>query len=139
MPVFACESYGKGRTFAFAPDTTVDWGRFFESQWGEGGDNRYFRRFWRKPRGPGSALGVRTAAVPAKPARDARRYCRDPHSVLGPRTNLVDDPGLSQPGMGDAAHRLSFFAEEFALAEELVIAKAQRRKEERSIVSNENP
>jgi uncharacterized membrane protein len=47
MPIFACESYGKGRTFAFAPDTTVDWGRFFESQWGEGGDNRYFRRFWR--------------------------------------------------------------------------------------------
>ena len=28
------------------PDTTADWGRFFESQWGVG-DNRYFRRFWR--------------------------------------------------------------------------------------------
>jgi len=47
MPIFASESYGRGRTFAFAPDTTVDWGRFFESQWGEAGDNRYFRRFWR--------------------------------------------------------------------------------------------
>lgn len=47
MPIFACESYGRGRTFAFAPDTTADWGRFFESQWGEGGDNRYYRRFWR--------------------------------------------------------------------------------------------
>ena len=46
MPIFACQSYGRGRTFAFAPDTTADWGRFFESQWGEG-DNRYFRRFWR--------------------------------------------------------------------------------------------
>lgn len=46
MPIFACQSYGKGRTFAFAPDTTADWGRLFESQWGEG-DNRYFRRFWR--------------------------------------------------------------------------------------------
>jgi uncharacterized membrane protein len=47
MPIFAAQPYGKGRTFAFAPDTTADWGRFFESQWGEGGDNRYFRRFWR--------------------------------------------------------------------------------------------
>jgi uncharacterized membrane protein len=66
MPVFAAQPYGRGRTFAFAPDTTVDWGRLFESQWGEiaspanqgqsqqaagqqvaGRDNRYFRRFWR--------------------------------------------------------------------------------------------
>jgi uncharacterized membrane protein len=46
MPVFASQPYGRGRTFAFAPDTTADWGRLFESQWGEG-DNRYFRRFWR--------------------------------------------------------------------------------------------
>jgi hypothetical protein len=47
MPVFAAQPYGRGRTFAFAPDTTADWGRLFESQWGENGDNRYFRRFWR--------------------------------------------------------------------------------------------
>ncbi len=46
MPVFAAQPYGRGRTFAFAPDTTADWGLLFESQWGEG-DNRYFRRFWR--------------------------------------------------------------------------------------------
>jgi uncharacterized membrane protein len=46
MPIFACQTYGRGRTFAFAPDTTADWGKWFESQWGEG-DNRYFRRFWR--------------------------------------------------------------------------------------------
>lgn len=46
MPIFAIQTYGRGRTFAFAPDTTADWGRNFESQWGEG-DNRYFRRFWR--------------------------------------------------------------------------------------------
>lgn len=46
MPIFAAQPYGRGRTFAFAPDTTADWGRLFESQWGVG-DNRYFRRFWR--------------------------------------------------------------------------------------------
>ncbi len=46
MPIFAVQPYGRGRTFAFAPDTTADWGRDFESRWGEG-DNRYFRRFWR--------------------------------------------------------------------------------------------
>jgi uncharacterized membrane protein len=47
MPVFACESYGKGRTFAMTTDTTQDWGTFFERDWGEKGDNRYFRKFWR--------------------------------------------------------------------------------------------
>lgn len=47
MPIFAAQSYGRGRTFAFAPDSTADWGRDFERYWGENGDNRYFRRFWR--------------------------------------------------------------------------------------------
>jgi uncharacterized membrane protein len=46
MPVFACESYGKGRTFAMATDSTYSWGTLFETTWGEG-DNRYFRKFWR--------------------------------------------------------------------------------------------
>lgn len=46
MPIFAAQSYGKGRTFAFSPDTTADWGRDFERLWGEG-DNRYFGKFWR--------------------------------------------------------------------------------------------
>jgi uncharacterized membrane protein len=47
QPVFACESYGKGRTFAMTTDTTQDWGTYFERDWGEKGDNRYFRKFWR--------------------------------------------------------------------------------------------
>lgn len=47
MPIFAAQTYQRGRTFAFAPDTTADWGKYFESGWGENGDNRYFRRFWR--------------------------------------------------------------------------------------------
>lgn len=46
MPVFACETYGRGRTFAMAPDSTAYWGQDFERYWGEG-DNRYFRKFWR--------------------------------------------------------------------------------------------
>ena len=46
MPVFACQQYGRGRTFAMTTDTTCQWGRDFESEWGEG-DNRYFRKFWR--------------------------------------------------------------------------------------------
>jgi len=46
MPVMAVQSYGRGRTFALAPDSTADWGKLFESQWGPG-DNRYFRKFWR--------------------------------------------------------------------------------------------
>ena len=46
MPVFSCEPFGKGRTFAMSTDTTRDWGLLFEFQWGEN-DNRYFRKFWR--------------------------------------------------------------------------------------------
>jgi len=45
-PIFSCQTFGKGRTFAMLTDTTPDWGRDFESTWGEG-DNRYFRKFWR--------------------------------------------------------------------------------------------
>jgi len=44
--IFACEPYGRGRTFAMATDTTWAWGTEFETRWGEG-DNRYFRKFWR--------------------------------------------------------------------------------------------
>ena len=44
--VFSCQTFGRGRTFAMSSDTTVDWGRDFENNWGEG-DNRYFRKFWR--------------------------------------------------------------------------------------------
>jgi uncharacterized membrane protein len=47
MPVFSCETYGKGRTFAMSTDTTYAWGTDFEESWGEAGDNRYFRKFWR--------------------------------------------------------------------------------------------
>jgi hypothetical protein len=46
MPVFSCEPFGKGRTFAMSTDTTRDWGLLFEFHWGEN-DNRYFRKFWR--------------------------------------------------------------------------------------------
>ena len=45
-PVFACQSYGRGRSFAMLPDSTVSWGSSFERNWGEG-DNRHFRKFWR--------------------------------------------------------------------------------------------
>jgi uncharacterized membrane protein len=45
-PIFACQSYGRGRTFAMMTDTTYWWGDSFEKEWGEG-DNRYFRKFWR--------------------------------------------------------------------------------------------
>ncbi|MCM2372765.1 glutamine amidotransferase [Aporhodopirellula aestuarii] len=46
MPIFACQTFGRGRTFAMSTDTTEGWGRYFESQWGVG-DNRYYRKFWR--------------------------------------------------------------------------------------------
>jgi uncharacterized membrane protein len=45
-PIFASQSYGRGRTFAMMTDTTESWGSEFEKHWGEN-DNRYFRKFWR--------------------------------------------------------------------------------------------
>src|SRR5262249_25415565 len=45
-PIFSCQAFGRGRTFAMLTDTTPDWGVDFERIWGEG-DNRYFRKFWR--------------------------------------------------------------------------------------------
>jgi hypothetical protein len=44
--IFACQAFGRGRTFAMATDSTWAWGTEFETTWGEG-DNRYFRKFWR--------------------------------------------------------------------------------------------
>lgn len=44
--IFACQPYGKGRTFAMTTDTTYQWGTDFERRWGQA-DNRYFRKFWR--------------------------------------------------------------------------------------------
>jgi uncharacterized membrane protein len=46
VTVFSCQSFGRGRTFAMATDSTIAWGTDFEKSWGEG-DNRYFRKFWR--------------------------------------------------------------------------------------------
>jgi len=46
MPIFGCEVFGRGRTFAMATDSTYAWGTDFERQWGVG-DNRHFRKFWR--------------------------------------------------------------------------------------------
>src|SRR5205807_9479775 len=36
MPVFACQPFGRGRTFAMSTDSTMAWGTDFESRWGEG-------------------------------------------------------------------------------------------------------
>jgi uncharacterized membrane protein len=44
--LLAAQPYGRGRTLAMVTDTTAGWGADFEDQWGEGGDNRHFRRFW---------------------------------------------------------------------------------------------
>ena len=45
--ILAVQHYGKGRAMAFTPDTTAGWGEDFEAEWGEDGDNRYYKRFWK--------------------------------------------------------------------------------------------
>ncbi|MFI5454521.1 MAG: hypothetical protein ACHRXM_03635 [Isosphaerales bacterium] len=44
--IFACQPFGRGRTFSMSTDSTWAWGTEFERAWGEE-DNRYFRKFWR--------------------------------------------------------------------------------------------
>ena len=47
MVVFAVQQIGRGRTMAFTPDTTENWGTQFESRWGREDDPiHYYRRFW---------------------------------------------------------------------------------------------
>jgi uncharacterized membrane protein len=84
MPVFACQPYGKGRTFAMSTDTTVDWGTYFERDWGEAGDNRYFRKFWRNvvvwlaenSAGAGRRLRVETDKVIYRPGQPIKVSAR---------------------------------------------------------------
>ena len=47
LVVFAVQQIGRGRTMAFTPDTTEDWGLDFEARWGRDTDRTYYyRRFW---------------------------------------------------------------------------------------------
>jgi uncharacterized membrane protein len=77
VTVFACQSFGRGRTFAMATDTTYAWGTEFETTWGEG-DNRYFRKFWRNvvrwlsenSTGANRRLQVATDKVIYRPGQD---------------------------------------------------------------------
>jgi len=46
--MLAVQPYGRGRSMAFTTDSTAGWGLKFEEDWGESGDNRYFKLFWKK-------------------------------------------------------------------------------------------
>jgi hypothetical protein len=73
--IFACQSFGRGRTFSMSPDSTWAWGHEIERHWGEG-DNRYFRKFWRnvvywltENRGSNRRLQVETDKVFYRPGQ----------------------------------------------------------------------
>jgi len=44
--ILAVQQYGRGRALAMTTDTTAGWGTSFEEEFGEDGDNRWYRRFW---------------------------------------------------------------------------------------------
>ncbi|MCU0875962.1 MAG: glutamine amidotransferase [Pirellulaceae bacterium] len=96
MPVFACQAYGRGRTFAMTPDTTFDWGKDFERYWGEN-DNRYFRKFWRNVvswLGENSAQGSRRLRIET----DKQIYrWRKPPSIAWSPSCARPDPKRSPP------------------------------------------
>jgi len=74
--IFACQTFGRGRTFAMSTDSTWAWGTEFERSWGED-DNRYFRKFWRNvvfwlaenSGGPSRRLRVETDKVFYRPGQ----------------------------------------------------------------------
>jgi hypothetical protein len=73
--IFACQSFGRGRSFSMSPDSTWAWGHEIERHWGEG-DNRYFRKFWRnlvywltENRGSNRRLQVETDKVFYRPGQ----------------------------------------------------------------------
>jgi len=66
MVILAVQQYGRGRTMAFVTDTTAGWGEQFEAEWGEGDDNRYFRKFWQNAV---RWLAAYQLTVPNKPIR----------------------------------------------------------------------
>ncbi len=113
-PIFSCESFGQGRTFAMLTDTTPDWGRDFESSWGENGDNRYFRRFWRNvvswlgehSAGRSRRLRVETDKLVYAPGESVRLSARafDDQKELTTRYRLEARLGLS----GAPAESVSF-------------------------------
>ncbi len=104
-PIFSCESFGQGRTFAMLTDTTPDWGRDFESSWGENGDNRHFRRFWRNvvswlgenSAGRSRRLRVETDKLVYAPGEPVRLSARafDDQKELTTRYRLEARLGLS--------------------------------------------
>ena len=63
-------------------DTTVDWGRDFEHNWGEG-DNRYFRKFW----------------------RNVVRWLAENSEASQQRLSGRNRQGHLPPGAGDSDHR----------------------------------
>lgn len=109
IPVISCQSYGRGRTFALSSDSTKDWGRDFETQWGEG-DNRYFRKFWRNvvrwlsenSSSGGRRLRVETDKVLYRPGDPVRLTARalDAHLEETRNYRLVARLGGPDPSTG---------------------------------------
>jgi uncharacterized membrane protein len=121
QPVFAAQPYGKGRTFAMSTDTTADWGTYFEREWGEAGDNRYFRKFWRNvvrwlaenSAGGNRRLRVETDKIIYRPGQaiqvSARAYDDKLAETSGyrlvarlrpaqPSTTILEEKNLDVPG-----------------------------------------
>ena len=72
--MLAVQQYGKGRSMALVTDSTAGWGRDFETAWGEGGDNRHFRKFWRNAIRWVAAYQLKVPNRPVLLHTDANRY-----------------------------------------------------------------
>jgi len=121
MPVFACQSFGMGRTFGMMPDTTIDWGRDWERNWGEG-DNRYFRKFWRNvvtwlgenSAGASRRLRIETDRVIYRPGQPIEITARAFDEKLEETDRYRLTARLQQPATPASASRATI--EEVALA-----------------------
>jgi len=72
--ILAVQPYGKGRTIAFVTDTTAGWGHDFEASWGEGADNRHFRKLWQNAVRWAAAYHLKVPNSPILIHADSNRY-----------------------------------------------------------------
>jgi uncharacterized membrane protein len=98
--LIAAQEVGKGRSMAFTSDTTRDWGRDFETIWGEkireneplserNCDSRYYRRFWLN--------AIRWLAAGRISKANEKITLELAHSICNPGDTVEATVGLVEP------------------------------------------
>ncbi len=112
MPIICVQQYGRGRSMAFTPDVTADWGKLHNTAWGPNGqNNEYFKRFWvsairwlaeKSQRRQASTILGETDRIQCEPGDRVRVHAKfvvyvDPAEVSERRVTACLTPGSHSP------------------------------------------